>query len=91
LRGTEQKGVAFANFRGTLRKTNSLVDRLKAIELPDVDNVADDLNNYLRTVKCIQKLDEKIPKTNGPTDETVYKLYGVTDEKIETVREATTE
>ena len=37
----------FANFRETATKTNSLIDRLKAIELPDVDDVADDLQNYL--------------------------------------------
>ena len=32
----------FANFLETATKTNSLVDRLKTIKVPDVDDVADD-------------------------------------------------
>ncbi|MFD1572437.1 Eco57I restriction-modification methylase domain-containing protein [Halorubrum laminariae] len=78
----------FANFRETATKTNSLVDRLKAIELPDVDDVADDLENYLRTVERAEELDEKIEKTDDLIDEIVYELYGLTDEEIEIVEEA---
>lgn len=50
----------FANFRETATKTNSLIDRLKAIELPDVDDVADDLDNNLQTKKRAEELDKKI-------------------------------
>ncbi len=45
----------FANFRETATKTNSLIDRLKAIELPDVDDVAGDLENCLRTVERAER------------------------------------
>jgi hypothetical protein len=78
----------FANFRETATKTNSLVDRLKAIELPDVDNVADDLDNYLRTKARAEELDAKIERTDDLIDEIVYELYGLTDEEIEIVEEA---
>ena len=78
----------FANFRETATKTNSLVDRLKAIELPDPDDVADDLANYLRTVERAEELDEKIEKTDELIDGIVYELYGLTDEEIEIVEEA---
>jgi len=81
----------FANFRETATKTNSLVDRLKEIELPDVDDVADGLENYLETVERAEELDEKIAKTDALIDEIVYELYGLTDEEIEIVEEATTE
>jgi len=37
-------------------KTNSLVGRLTAIELPAVDDVADGLENHLRTVESVEKL-----------------------------------
>ncbi|GAB6877807.1 hypothetical protein JCM17823_00810 [Halorubrum gandharaense] len=78
----------FANFRETATKTNSLVDRLKAIELPDPDDVADDLENYLRTVERAGELDEKIAKTDDLIDEIVYELYGLSEEEIEIVEEA---
>jgi len=79
----------FANFRETATKTNSLIDRLKAIELPDVDDVADDLENYLETKARAEELDEKIEKTDQLIDEIVYELYGLTEEEIEIVEEAT--
>ncbi len=77
----------FANFRETATKTNSLIDRLKAIELPDVDDVADDLENYLRTKERAEELDEQIEHTDQLIDEIVYELYGLTEEEIEIVEE----
>ena len=68
-------------------KTNSLVDRLKAIELPAVDDVADDLENYLRTKERAEELDAKIVQTDQLIDEIVYKLYGLTEKEIERVNE----
>jgi len=41
----------FADFRETATDTNLLVDRLKAIRLPDIDYVADDLVDYLIMVE----------------------------------------
>ena len=78
----------FANFRETATKTNSLIDRLKAMELPDINDVADDLENYLRTKERAEELDEKIEQTDQLIDEIVYELYGLTDEEIEIVEEA---
>jgi len=81
----------FANFRETATKTNSLVDRLKAIDLPAVDDVADDLENYLETKERAEELDAKIEQTDQLIDEIVYELYGLTDEEIEIVEEAVKE
>ena len=74
----------FANFRETATKTNSLIDRLKTIELPDIDDVADDLETKERA----EELDAKIEQTDALIDEIVYESYGLTDEEIETVEEA---
>jgi len=63
----------FVNFRETATKTNSLLNRLKTIELPDIDDVADDLANYLDMVERAEELDEK---TDDLIDEIVYELYG---------------
>ena len=81
----------FANFRETATKTNSLIDRLKAIELPDIDDVTDDLENYLRTKERAEELDDKIEQTDQLIDEIVYELYGLTEEEIEIVEQAVSE
>jgi hypothetical protein len=83
-----EKAGGFANFRETATKTNSLVDRLEAIELPDPDEVADDLARYRDAVERAEELDEKIERTDDLIDEIVYDLYGLTDEEIEIVEEA---
>ena len=70
-----------------MRKTNSLVDRLKAIELPAVDDVADDLENYLKTKERAEELDAKTEQTDPIIDVIVYELYGLTKEEIEIVNE----
>ncbi|GAA0310425.1 Eco57I restriction-modification methylase domain-containing protein [Halarchaeum salinum] len=78
----------FAGFRDNATKTNSLVDRLKAITLPDPDDVAADLERYAETKARADELDAKIEETDALIDEIVYDLYGLTEEEIEIVEEA---
>ena len=52
-----------------MTKTNSRVDRLKAIELPDVDDVAGDIENYLQTIERAEEFDKKITKIDDLIDE----------------------
>ncbi|SDQ65217.1 Eco57I restriction-modification methylase domain-containing protein [Natronobacterium texcoconense] len=81
----------FADFRETATKTNSLVDRLRKLTLPAVDDVRDGLESYLETKARAEELEEKIEKTDELIDEIVYELYGLTDEEIEIVEEAVKE
>ena len=81
-------GDEIAGFRENATKTNSLVDRLKAITLPDPDDVADDLERYIETKERADELDAKIEKTDRLIDEIVYDLYDLTDEEIEIVESA---
>jgi hypothetical protein len=83
-----EEAGGFAGFRETATKTNSLVDRLEAITLPDPDDLADDLERYREAVERAEELDEKIQRTNDLIDEIVYELYGLTDEEIEIVEDA---
>jgi hypothetical protein len=83
-----EEAGGFAGFRETATKTNSLVDRLEAITLPDPDDVADDLERYREAVERAAELDEKIQRTDDLIDEIVYDLYGLTDEEIEIVEDA---
>jgi len=78
----------FADFRETATKTNSLVDRLRELTLPDPDDVAEGVASYRRTKERAADLDEKIERTDDLIDEIVYELYGLTDEEIEIVEEA---
>ncbi|WP_449289552.1 hypothetical protein [Natronorubrum sediminis] len=78
----------FANFRETATKTNSLVDRLRKLTLPAVDDVRDGLESYLETKERAEELEAKIEKTDELIDEIVYELYGLTEEEIEIVEEA---
>ncbi|MFB6105691.1 MAG: restriction endonuclease, partial [Halobacteriaceae archaeon] len=83
-----EEAGGFAGFRETATKTNSLVDRLEAITLPDPDDVADDLERYRDAVERAAELDEKIQRTDDLIDEIVYDLYDLTDEEVEIVEAA---
>jgi len=83
-----EEAGGFAGFRETATKTNSLVDRLKAMTLPDPEDVADDLARYVQTRERAAELDAKIEKTDRLIDEIVYDLYDLTDEEIEIVESA---
>ncbi|WP_449404295.1 TaqI-like C-terminal specificity domain-containing protein [Halarchaeum acidiphilum] len=83
-----EKADGFAGFRDNATKTNSLVDRLQAVTLPDPDDVAADLERYAETKARADDLDAKIEQTDALIDEIVYDLYGLSDEEIEIVEEA---
>ncbi|SEH52571.1 N-6 DNA Methylase [Halopenitus malekzadehii] len=83
-----EEAGGFAGFRETATKTNSLVDRLEAMTLPDPDETADDLERYRGAVERAEDLDEKIQRTDDLIDDIVYDLYELTDEEIEIVEEA---
>ena len=87
-RATVSDGGDFADFRETATKTNSLVDRLRKLTLPTVDDVADGLASYIETKARAEELEAKIEKTDRLIDEIVYELYGLTEEEIEIVEEA---
>ncbi|KAA9400688.1 hypothetical protein Har1131_18580 [Haloarcula sp. CBA1131] len=82
------KADGFAGFRETATITNSLVDRMRKLTLPDVDEVREGLENYIETKERADELETKIERTDELIDEIVYELYGLTDEEIEIVEEA---
>lgn len=81
---TEEAG-GFAEFRETATKTNSLIERLKDITLPDLNDVKDDLRRYNEVKKRADDLDEKIERTDELIDEIVFEIYGLTEEEIEII------
>ena len=83
-----EEAGGLAGFRETVTKTNSLVDRLGAITLPDPDDVAAALERCREAVERAEELDEKVQRPDDLIDEIVYDLYGLTDEEIEIAEEA---
>jgi type I restriction-modification system DNA methylase subunit len=83
-----EEADGFAGFRDNATKTNSPIDRLKAITLPETSDVADDLERYLRTMERAAELREMIENTDQLIDELVYDLYNLSDNEIEVVEGA---
>jgi type II restriction/modification system DNA methylase subunit YeeA len=83
-----EKGDGFAEFRDSATKTNSPIDRLKAIKLPDLDDVADDLRRYVEVKERAEELNEQIEELDRRINDAVYDLYGLTDDEIEIVESA---
>ncbi|MDS0280236.1 Eco57I restriction-modification methylase domain-containing protein [Halomicroarcula sp. S1AR25-4] len=83
-----EEGGGFAGFRQGATKTNSPLDRLKNLMLPDFDEVQTGLEQYIEVRERADELEEKIEKTNQLIDKIVYDLYGLTDEEIEIVESA---
>lgn len=77
-----------AGFRENATKTNSLIDRLKAITLPLLDDIEDELQHYLTARARAEELDAKIAEIDDLVDQIVYSLYGLTEEEIEIVEQS---
>jgi type II restriction/modification system DNA methylase subunit YeeA len=86
-----EKADGFAGFRDNATKTNSILDRLKSIVLPDINDINDDLDRFMRSVERAEELDTKIERTDDLINEIVYDLYNLTDKEIEIIEENVTE
>ncbi|MWG36681.1 Eco57I restriction-modification methylase domain-containing protein [Halomarina oriensis] len=74
-------------FRNNATKTNTLIDRLKGIMLPDINDIEDDLDRYISNKGQAEELDEEIKNINRLIDEAVYNLYDLTEDEIELVEQ----
>jgi hypothetical protein len=77
-----------AGFRKKVTKTNSLVDRLKSLRLPDPDDVRVDFEQYLNRKRRTKELDNRIECLTEIVNNLVYHLFGLSDEEQATVRAA---
>ncbi|WP_142857853.1 Eco57I restriction-modification methylase domain-containing protein [Salinigranum halophilum] len=78
----------FANFRETATKTNSLIDRLRKLTLPQISSVQDGLESYTKTRERADELESRIERTDDLIDEIVYELYGLSEQDIRTIEAA---
>ncbi|NGM71066.1 class I SAM-dependent DNA methyltransferase [Natronolimnobius sp. AArcel1] len=78
----------FAGFRETATKTNSLLDRLTAMVIPEPDSVAADLERYSETTARIADLEAERERLEDQIDRHVYEHYGLSETEIERVESA---
>lgn len=80
----------FSGYRDNATKTNSLLDRIYDLRLPDPsdESVADALRPFLDNVQAASDLDQQIAFTDGLIDQIVYRLYGLSGEEVAVVRRA---
>ncbi len=72
-------------FRERATKTNSLLDRLAAIQLPAVADVREDLRRYRAAVRAADRLDDRIETADALLDDIVADLYGLSGAERETI------
>lgn len=75
-----------AGFRSGATKTNSLVDRLEALELPDLSAVRDDFERYRSEVRRARRIAARIDCETTLLNELVCDLYGLSPEDRAVVR-----
>jgi hypothetical protein len=81
------RGGGFAGFREIATKTNSLLDRLRALTLPNPERVADEVARFREVRARAAELDDRIEALEAAIDGIVYRLFGLDDEEIEVVSE----
>jgi len=80
-----ERGDGFAGFRETATKTNSPVDRLESLTLPELSDISDGLDRYLTTKERADELKDKIEKSDNLVNRIVYTLYGFEEDAVERI------
>ena len=78
-----------AGFREKATKTNSLIDRLEKLTLPEIDDVWDVFERYLNTKEQAEEYRLKSENTDQILNQVVYRLYGLNQEEVELVESST--
>ncbi len=82
------KASGFANFRETATSTNSLVDRLKTLRLPDIESCGSGLQRYADVKARSEEIQERIQEAEEKIDDLVFSLYDVSDQERKIIEEA---
>ncbi|WP_136602647.1 Eco57I restriction-modification methylase domain-containing protein [Salinigranum halophilum] len=82
-----EKGGGFAEFREKATKTNSLINRLEKITLPQYADISQSFNNFMQNKNQYVELKNEVEELEDKIDKRVYKLYGLSEDLIRTVQE----
>jgi len=83
-----ERAGGFASFRESATKTNSLVDRLENLTLPEISDVSEGLERYLTTKRRADELEKKIEKSDDLVNQIVYDLYGFEEDAVTKIENA---
>ena len=83
-----EKAGGFANFRDTATSTNSLVDRLASLTLPDVESCRSGLERFIEVKARSEEIQERIKNVEAQIDDLVFDLYDISDEEQTLIKEA---
>jgi len=91
LQTAVEKSEGFANFRETATKKLSLIDRLKALEMPAMNDVEDGLKRYMEQVDQAERLDGEIERIHSEIDSIVCNLFDLDEKDIQTIEQSLAE
>ncbi|MFC7078917.1 restriction endonuclease [Halorussus caseinilyticus] len=83
-----ERGGGFAGFRAYATKTNTPLDRLRALSLPDPETVSDEVARYREVRARAKNLNNTVATLEEAIDRIVYRLYGLDDDEIAVVERA---
>jgi hypothetical protein len=87
LDALNEADAGFSGYRDNATKTNSLLDRLYDLRVPDPSesDVQNALRPFLDNAQAAAALDLQIQFTDDLIDQIVYRLYGLSDEEVAVV------
>ena len=80
-----ERGGGFAEFRGQATATVSILDRLQAILLPDVNTCEPGVNAFREAQSRAAEIQRRIEQAEEELDSLVYQLYGLSDDEVRLV------
>ncbi|WP_267644131.1 Eco57I restriction-modification methylase domain-containing protein [Haloarchaeobius amylolyticus] len=83
-----EQGNGFASFRETATKTNSLIDRLEKLTLPEIEDISKGLDQFLQAKSKHNKLEERQMESEEIIDDMVYTAYGIDDDQRSIIEES---
>jgi type I restriction-modification system DNA methylase subunit len=81
----------FANFYERATVTNSLIDRLKALTLPALDDVSKHLEKYRHSKDRARELESEIRELEDTIDSVVYEIYDINKKQQNMIESALTD
>ncbi|SIS18337.1 Eco57I restriction-modification methylase domain-containing protein [Natronorubrum thiooxidans] len=79
------KAGGFAGFRETATTTMSLIDRLSALQLPELNDVEDGMSRYIEIHTTAEDLNQEIAELETQIDQLVYDMFDLSEEQIELI------
>lgn len=85
-----EEAGGFAGFRETATSTNSLIDRLESLTLPNISTCRTGLERYIEVKTRSEEIKARIQEAEERIDDLVFTLYEISADERELIEEALT-